>query len=87
MRDMYQGRSFMTDRELDVARVHPKLIKNRHYTSMFQEMLDKMSGDGVDPSSYLIRLTERRDKVFDVWGTQLEIVAVPLEDARILLGR
>jgi hypothetical protein len=86
----------MPDYQLDGFTGNIDVLKSSEYRRLFTQMLMKMAENGDKPTDFLIRLSERREEQLSLDGnfmiesegyqTVFELTAVPIEQARSLLG-
>lgn len=97
--EVYRGYRSIPDQYLEGYRgiESPAEIKSRITNGvqrdLFSQMLQQMAVNGDNPTDYLIRLSERREQLDGRmhyggdYGTIVEIHAVPISQARALIGR
>lgn len=85
--EVYRGRKVIPEYQLDGFRGNVEVLKASGYRDLFTQMLMKMSETGDKPTDYLIRLAESREPhdAHGMWQTNLEVHAVPIEQARALI--
>lgn len=90
---MYRSMRQITDTEREMSRVPESTLEQHVYRDLFSNMMQKLEQEGVSPESVLLRYTSFRDQMDAPfrengyeWFTQYELNAVPLQEARALIG-
>jgi hypothetical protein len=87
---VYKNRQIIPDYTLDTYNGRLSDLKNRAYRDMFSKILVAMEASGDNPTDYLLRLSESRQpeqgQFHGAYDTHLELHAVPLTEARSILG-
>lgn len=95
--DVYKGRYTLPDYQLDGFAGNLDVLKSQAYRTLVSQMLTTMAVAGDKPTGFLMRFSERREEIpmFDAphylenhgrYQTVFELTAVPIEQARSLLG-
>lgn len=87
---MYRNQKRVHDREFEYARMPKHLIESTARLDLLSAMMKQLADEGRQPEDFLLRYTTTRDYIETSlgveWFTQYTLSAIPLEDAKALLG-